>query len=232
LKRTTFKEEFKLWDFVEPAALGSNMGWTFGQLVEAKTRCLSRNIPKMESELERLKVVIGELRQQAAKDDAEATQLLEESRNCVDSVTSDFLAGARYWGELRSKLKKKEAEVAQLKVKLEALELDEAAEAEEEEGEERSITITISIYNSVVGAIIGRGGEKLTRIREVSQATIDMTRECNEKDERTITISGSAKQVRYARLMIQDAMEGRRSFGSGHVQDFKSGSNRDNFKAA
>ena len=137
--------------------------------MEAKTKCLSRNIPMMESELERLKVVIRELRQQAAKDDAEATQLLEESRNCVDSVTSDFLAGARYWGELRSKLKKKEAEVAQLKVKLEALELDEAAEAEEEEGEERSITITISIFNSVVGAIIGRGGEKLTRIREVSQ---------------------------------------------------------------
>merc|ERR1712013_322198 len=149
------------------------MGWTFGQLVEAKTRCLSRNIPKMETELERLKVVIRELRRQAAKDDAEATQLLEESRNQVDSVTSDFLSGARYWGKLRSKLKKKEAEVAQLKVNLEALELVEAAEAEEEEeGEERSITITISIFNSVVGAIIGRGGEKLTRIREVSQATI------------------------------------------------------------
>ena len=49
--------------------------------MEAKTRCLSRNIPMMESELERLKVVIRELRQQAAKDDAEATQLLEESRN-------------------------------------------------------------------------------------------------------------------------------------------------------
>ena len=47
--------------------------------------------------------------------------------------------------------------------------MDEAAEAEEGEGEERSITITISIFNSVVGAIIGRGGEKLTRIREVSQ---------------------------------------------------------------
>ena len=26
------------------------------------------------------------------------------------------------------------------------------------------------------------------------------------------------KQVRYARLMIQDAMEGRRSFGNGHIQ--------------
>ena len=144
--------------------------------MEAKTRCLSKNIPKLESELERLKVVIRELRQQAAKDDAEATQLLEESRNCVDSVTSDFLADARYWGELRSKLKKKEAEVAQLKVKLEALELDEAAEAEEEEGEERSITITISIYNSVVGAIIGRGGSTIRNITQQSRARVDVHR--------------------------------------------------------
>ena len=38
-----------------------------------------------------------------------------------------------------------------------------------EGGEERRLSIKITTFNSVVGAIIGRGGEKLTRIREVSQ---------------------------------------------------------------
>ena len=89
----------------------------------------------------------------------------------VDKVTAEFFSGARYWGELRERLKKKETEVARLRSKLETFELDEAVlEADEGEGgEERMVRIEITIFNSVVGAIIGRGGENIKRIREVSQ---------------------------------------------------------------
>ena len=53
---------------------------------------------------------------------------------------------------------------------LETFELDEAVEADEVEGgEERRLGIEITIFNSVIGAIIGRGGENIRRIREVSQ---------------------------------------------------------------
>ena len=37
LKRTTFTEKFKPWDFEEPAP-GSNMGWTFGQLAAGENK--------------------------------------------------------------------------------------------------------------------------------------------------------------------------------------------------
>ena len=195
------------------------MGWTLDQLVEAKARLLRKGIPKKESEVARLKQEVAALRQQAVRDDAEARLMLGESRQQVDKVTSEFFAGARNWGEVKGRLKKKEGEVARLRSKLETFELDEAVEAEEVEGgEERSLSIEITIFNSVVGAIIGRGGENIRRIKEVSQvnlkklnpnfilrinkivsmslqATIEFTRDCNENDERRITVSGSAKQV-------------------------------------
>jgi len=212
------------------------MGWTLDQLVEAKARLLRKGIPKKESEVARLKQEVAALRQQAVRDDAEARLMLGESRQQVDKVTSEFFAGARNWGEVKGRLKKKEEEVARLRSKLETFELDEAVEAEEVEGgEERSLSIEITIFNSVVGAIIGRGGENIRRIKEVSQATIEFTRDCNENDERRITVSGSAKQVRYARLMINDAIEGRRGkrteLSSGRNQEMKIWP-REDFKAA
>jgi len=211
------------------------MGWTLDQLVEAKTRLLMKNIPKKEADVVRLKEEVLALRQQAARDDTEARAMLRESREHVDKVTAQFFSGARNWGDVKGRLKKKETEVVWLKSKLESFELDEAVEADEVEGgEERSLSIEITIFNSVVGAIIGRGGENIRRIREVSQATIEMTKECNENDERRITISGNAKQVRYARLMINDVIAGERGPRSerrSQNQDRKMGS-REEFKAA
>jgi len=127
-----------------------------------------------------------------------------------------------------------------MRSKLETFELDEAVEADEVEGgEERRLGIEITIFNSVIGAIIGRGGENIRRIREVSQATVEMTRECNENDERRITLSGTAKQVRYARLMINDVIEGKRgprgdqsnSRNQTEIEEMKIGP-REGFKAA
>ena len=142
-------------------------------LVEAKTRLLMKNIPHKEAEVVRLKEEVLALRQQAAGDDTEARAMLRESREQVDEVTAKFFEGARNWGDLKGRLKKKEAEVARLRSKLETFELDELVEAEEVEGgEERSLSIEISIFNSVVGAIIGRGGDNIRRIREVSQVNL------------------------------------------------------------
>ena len=45
LKRTTFTEKFKPWDFEEPAP-GSNMGWTFGQLVAGENK-IDTQSPKL-----------------------------------------------------------------------------------------------------------------------------------------------------------------------------------------
>ena len=91
----------------------------------------------------------------------------------MDKVTAGFFAGARNWGDLKQKLKQKEKEVAQLKMKLEMLELDEAAESEDFGEEERSLSITITTHNSLVGPIIGRRGENIKRIRDVSQVSVD-----------------------------------------------------------
>ena len=115
----------------------------------------------------RLKVEVLELREKAAREETEARILLAESRQHVDKVTAGFFAGARNWGDLKLKLKQKEKEVAQLKMKLEMLELDEAAE--DVGVEERSLSITITTHNSLVGPIIGRRGENIKRIRDVSQ---------------------------------------------------------------
>jgi len=214
----------------------NEMGWTRDQLVEAKARLLKKGIPKKEAEVARLKQEVMTLRQQAVRDETEVRQLLGESKQEVDKVTAEFFAGARYWGEVKGRLKKKEAEVARLRSKLETFELDEAVEADEVEGgEERRLSIEITIFNSVIGAIIGRGGENIRRIREVSQATVEMTRECNENDERRITLSGTAKQVRYARLMINDVIEGKRGprgdQSNSRNQEMKIGP-REGFKAA
>ena len=148
----------------------NEMGWTRDQLVEAKARLLKKGIPKKEAEVARLKQEVMTLRQQAVREETEVRQLLGESKQEVDKVTAEFFAGARYWGEVKGRLKKKEAEVARLRSKLETFELDEAVEADEVEGgEERRLSIEITIFNSVIGAIIGRGGENIRRIREVSQ---------------------------------------------------------------
>ena len=117
----------------------------------------------------RLKLEVLELREKAAREETEARILLAESRQHVDKVTAGFFAGARNWGDLKLKLKQKEKEVAQLKMKLEMLELDEAAESEDVGVEERSLSITITTHNSLVGPIIGRRGENIKRIRDVSQ---------------------------------------------------------------
>ena len=163
---------------------GFDMGWTLDQLAEAKARLLKNGIIEKESEVAKLKLEVAALRQQAVLDDAEARLVLEKSRQEVDKVTSEFFAGARNWGEVKGRLKKKEAEVARLRSKLETLELDEAVEAEEIEGvEERSLSIKITVFNSVVEAIIGRGGENIRRIREVSQVI----------KEKQIAFSGSIK---------------------------------------
>ena len=49
LKRTTFTEKFKLWDFEEPAP-GSNMGWTFGQLVAGENK-IDTQSPKLAKKI-------------------------------------------------------------------------------------------------------------------------------------------------------------------------------------
>ena len=143
------------------------MGWTLDQLVEGKARLLMKGIPKKEAEVVRMKQEVMALKQQAVRDETESRQMLGESRQEVDKMTAEFFAGARHWGEVKARLKNKEMEVARLRSKLETFELDEAVEVEG--GEERRLSIEITIFDSVVGKIIGRGGENIRRIREVSQ---------------------------------------------------------------
>ena len=150
------------------------MGWTLDQLVEGKARLLMKGIPKKEAEVVRMKQEVMALKQQAVRDETESRQMLGESRQRVDKVTAEFFAGARHWGEVKARLKNKEMEVARLRSKMETFELDEAVEVDEVEGgEERRLSIEITIFDSVVGKIIRRGGENIRRIREVSQVLCD-----------------------------------------------------------
>ena len=49
MKRTTFTEKFKPWDFEEQAP-GSNMGWTFGQLVAGENK-IDTQSPKLAKKI-------------------------------------------------------------------------------------------------------------------------------------------------------------------------------------
>lgn len=62
------------------------------------------------------------------------------------------------------------------------------------------------VSSRCIGAVIGRCGKVITRIRSESGATIRISGECGDKS-RCIMINGSVESVRVARVMIMSCVE-------------------------
>lgn len=71
--------------------------------------------------------------------------------------------------------------------------------------EDGDTTTSISVPNSLAGAIIGKAGIRIKRVRQESGATITIDNPTGHNGkERLITIKGTAKQVRYAYTLLQN----------------------------
>jgi len=65
-----------------------------------------------------------------------------------------------------------------------------------------SLEVTLLLMNKDVGQVIGKGGEKITHIRESSGAVVKIPKLIESSHERTATVSGSIEEVSTAILMI------------------------------
>jgi heterogeneous nuclear rnp K-like protein 2 len=63
------------------------------------------------------------------------------------------------------------------------------------------------IPDGYVGAVIGRGGQKIQEIRRVSNCIIKVTETRNMANERLVLLTGSAESVRHATYLIQARIE-------------------------
>lgn len=76
-----------------------------------------------------------------------------------------------------------------------------------------SASIKMKIPNDVAGAIIGKGGQRIRKIRYDSAATINIEEAASGTNDRIITITGTMKQVSMAQYLMQQSVrdnQGRR----------------------
>lgn len=66
------------------------------------------------------------------------------------------------------------------------------------------------VPNDYVGSVIGRGGQKITEIRRVSNCHIKVTDTKNLQNERLIQLSGTLESIRHATYLIQARVESER----------------------
>ena len=65
----------------------------------------------------------------------------------------------------------------------------------------------MTIPSEYVGAIIGKGGERIKRIREESGAKIQIDKESTYgNDEQIINISGTPEQIQMAQHLLQERL--------------------------
>lgn len=64
-------------------------------------------------------------------------------------------------------------------------------------------TAQVTIPKDLAGTIIGKGGERINRIREDSGAHIVVDPPAPGSDERIITISGTHGQIQMAQYLLQ-----------------------------
>lgn len=73
-------------------------------------------------------------------------------------------------------------------------------------GGEPDVTQVIKVPNEKIGSIIGRGGTKIAEVRQITGASITVSKfqegEDAAKQERTITIQGNSEQVALAKYVI------------------------------
>jgi len=67
-------------------------------------------------------------------------------------------------------------------------------------------TTQVTIPNDLAGAIIGKGGERIRNIRQRSGADIKIADAQPGKNDRVITIAGSAEQIQYGQFLMQQSV--------------------------
>ncbi|KAI3962244.1 hypothetical protein MKX01_030794 [Papaver californicum] len=66
------------------------------------------------------------------------------------------------------------------------------------------MTMEMTILEALAGGFIGKGGSNISRIRNVSGATIKISGPTHEKDHRVIHLSGSSQAVDLARKLVDE----------------------------
>ena len=66
-------------------------------------------------------------------------------------------------------------------------------------------TTTLTLSNELCGAIIGKGGQNIRYVKQVSGATIDMTK-ADGDSERTVTMSGTQDQITVAEQLMNQCI--------------------------
>ncbi|XP_030834054.1 heterogeneous nuclear ribonucleoprotein K-like [Strongylocentrotus purpuratus] len=72
---------------------------------------------------------------------------------------------------------------------------------------EATTTLQVTIPNDLVGAVIGRGGERIRNIRSRSQAEIEIANPLPEAEDRVITIRGTQEQISHAQFLLQNCIQ-------------------------
>lgn len=67
-------------------------------------------------------------------------------------------------------------------------------------------TTQVTIPDELAGTIIGKGGERINRIRQESGARIDIGTAMYGSNERIITITGSGHQIQSAQYHLQQSV--------------------------
>ena len=71
------------------------------------------------------------------------------------------------------------------------------------------LTVTQQIYipNDMVGAIIGKGGQKINEIRQLSGSVIKINEPQDNSNERLVTITGTQECNQMALYMLYQRLE-------------------------
>merc|ERR1719266_2820439 len=64
----------------------------------------------------------------------------------------------------------------------------------------------VTIPNELAGAIIGPGGQRITKIRLESKASITIDEPASGSNERVISIVGTPKQIQTAQYLLQQSV--------------------------
>jgi len=78
-----------------------------------------------------------------------------------------------------------------------------------------SYSIVMKIPNDVAGAIIGKGGQRIRKIRRDSAATINIEEATQGTNDRIITITGSLNQAQMAQFLMQESVRDNQGGGGG-----------------
>jgi len=83
-------------------------------------------------------------------------------------------------------------------------------------GGELNTTTQVTIPKDAAGAIIGKGGLRIRRIRQESGCNISIEDSKPGSEDRIITITGNEHQIKHAQYLLQQSV---REYGPAHIAE-------------